>query len=136
MFKIILFMHGSLAEAFIRASSLVFGEQKEMEAYGLELGCDVDGLRNRIKESILESGRKGQKVLVLTDLMNGTPFNSMMQLEGECSFSHFTGVNFPLLLEVLNRRMSNDLADATCGLDQIAKNSIYDCNVFLEQIAL
>ena len=36
MFKIILFMHGKLAEEFIRASALVFGEQKEMEAYGLE----------------------------------------------------------------------------------------------------
>ena len=34
MFKIILFMHGKLAEEFIRASALVFGEQKEMEAYG------------------------------------------------------------------------------------------------------
>lgn len=31
MFKIILFMHGRLAEEFIRASALVFGEQKEME---------------------------------------------------------------------------------------------------------
>ena len=44
-----------------------------MEAYGLELGCDVDGLRNRIKESVQQSQTRGQEVLVLTDLMNGTP---------------------------------------------------------------
>ena len=91
-------MHGKLAEEFIRASALVFGEQKEMEAYGLELGCDVDGLRNRIKESVQQSQTRGQEVLVLTDLMNGTPFNTMMQLQGE--------------------------------------GSIYDCDAFLQQIAL
>ena len=136
MFKIILFMHGNLASEFIRASSLVFGEQKDMEAYGLELGCDVDGLRERIRTSIVDSADRGQEVLVLTDLMNGTPFNSMMQLEEECSFRHFTGVNFPLLLEVLNRRMSQDLASAIVGLDEVARRSIYDCDVFLSQIAL
>lgn len=136
MFKIILFMHGKLAEEFIRASALVFGEQKEMEAYSLELGCDVDGLRNRIKESVQQSQTRGQEVLVLTDLMNGTPFNTMMQLQGECAFSHFTGVNFPLLLEVLNRRMSQDMAGAVKGLEDVAKGSIYDCDAFLQQIAL
>ena len=136
MFKIILFMHGNLASEFIRTSSLVFGEQKDMEAYGLELGCDVDGLRERIRTSIVDSADRGQEVLVLTDLMNGTPFNSMMQLEEECSFRHFTGVNFPLLLEVLNRRMSQDLASAIVGLDEVARRSIYDCDAFLSQIAL
>ena len=136
MFKIILFMHGNLASEFIRASSLVFGEQKDREAYGLELGCDVDGLRERIRTSIVDSADRGQEVLVLTDLMNGTPFNSMMQLEEECSFRHFTGVNFPLLLEVLNRRMSQDLASAIVGLDEVARRSIYDCDAFLSQIAL
>lgn len=136
MFKIILFMHGNLASEFIRASTLVFGEQKDMEAYGLELGCDVDGLRERIRTSIVDSANRGQEVLVLTDLMNGTPFNSMMQLEEGGSFRHFTGVNFPLLLEVLNRRMSQDLASAIVGLDQVARASIYDCDAFLSQIAL
>ena len=38
-------VYAGIAEEFIRASALVFGEQKEMEAYGLELGCDVDGNR-------------------------------------------------------------------------------------------
>lgn len=134
MFKIILFMHGSLGEAFIRASSLVFGSQGELEAYGLELGCDVDGLKCRIRESIRGSGAKGQEVLVLTDLMNGTPFNSMMELDGECRFKHFTGVNFPLFLEVLNRRITQDIEEAVKGLDEVARSSIYDCNAFLEQL--
>lgn len=136
MFKIILFMHGNLASEFIRASSLVFGEQKDMEAYGLELGCDVDGLRRGIRKSIMDSTARGQGVLILTDLMNGTPFNSMMQLEEECEFRHFTGINFPLLLEVLNRRMSQNLESAIEGLDEVGRRGVYDCQAFLNQIAL
>lgn len=134
MFKIILFMHGNLASEFIRASALVFGEQEELEAYGVELGCDVDGLRRGIRESIQASAARGQGVLILTDLMNGTPFNSMMQLEEECEFRHFTGINFPLLLEVLNRRMSQNLEAALEGLDEAARKSIFDCEAFLKQI--
>ncbi|SEU28285.1 PTS system, mannose-specific IIA component [Lacrimispora sphenoides] len=133
MFKIILFMHGNLAVEFIRASAMVFGEQKETVAYGLDLGCDVDELRNSIKNSILDSTSKGQEVLVLTDLMNGTPFNTMMQLGTECRFSHFTGINFPLLLEVLNRRMSQNMLSAINGLEEAAKNSVYNCDTFLSE---
>ena len=136
MFKIILFMQGSLAIECARAATLVFGEQDEVEAYPLELGCDVDVVRERIKKSILDSNEKGQEVLALTDLMNGTPFNTMMQLSGDCRFRHFTGTNFPLLLEVLNRRMSQDMDAAVSGLAEAAKNGIYDCDTFLEQIKL
>lgn len=135
MFKIILFMHGRLAAEFIRASAMVFGEQPEMESYGLELGCNIEELSGRIRASILKSAAQGQEVLVLTDLMNGTPFNTMMQFAGEYSFRHFTGINFPLFLEVLNRRMTQELAAAVNGLEKAAKNSIYDCDAFLEQMA-
>lgn len=45
-------------------------------------------------------------------------------------------MNFPLLLEVLNRRMSQDMAGAVKGLEDVAKGSIYDCDAFLQQIAL
>lgn len=136
MFKIILFMHGNLGRELIRASSMVFGEQKELEAYGLELGCDVEGLRRGIRKSIMDSAARGQGVLVLTDLMNGTPFNSMMELKEGCEFLHFTGINFPLLLEVLNRRMSQNLETAMVGIEEMARASIYDCEAFLNQIPL
>lgn len=135
MFKIILFMHGNLAAELIRASAMVFGEQDGLEAYGLELGCDVDQIREDIKMSLLNAAGSGQDVLVLTDLMNGTPFNTMMQLERDCSFSHFTGINFPLLLEVLNRRMSQPLAEAIRDLETAAKDSICNCDKFLEEVA-
>lgn len=78
MFKIILFIYGNLASELIRALSLMLREQKDVEAYGLELGYDVDGLRGRIRISIVGPVDWGWEVLVLTDLMNGTPLSPIM----------------------------------------------------------
>ena len=76
------------------------------------------------------------RAAALLHMTQPTLSRQLMQLEEECSFRHFTGVNFPLLLEVLSRRMSQDLASAIVGLDEVARRSIYDCDAFLSQIAL
>ena len=99
MYKIIVFTHGSLAESLVRTSRLILGNQPDIETYCVEPGCNLEEMRNGVEQSIRRSNDAGQEVLVLTDLMYGTPFNTMIQLEEECSFTHITGTNLPLLIE-------------------------------------
>ena len=95
MYKIIVFTHGSLAESLVRTSRLILGNQPDIETYCVEPGCNLEEMRNGVEQSIRRSNDSGQEVLVLTDLMYGTPFNTMIQLEEECSFTHITGTNLP-----------------------------------------
>ena len=73
MYKIIVFTHGSLAESLVRTSRLILGNQPDIETYCVEPGCNLEEMRNGVEQSIRRSNDSGQEVLVLTDLMYGTP---------------------------------------------------------------
>lgn len=64
--------------------------------------------------------------------MYGTPFNTMIQLEEECSFTHITGTNLPLLIEAINRRLLNGDSSDFRGLVETAKEGIVDSHVLLQ----
>ena len=69
---------------------------------------------------------------MLTDLMYGTPFNTMIQLEEKCSFTHITGTNLPLLIEAINRRLLDGNSRSFAGLVETAKEGIVDSHVLLQ----
>ena len=123
MYKIIVFTHGSLAESLVRTSRLILGNQPDIETYCVEPGCNLEEMRNGVEQSIRRSNDSGQEVLVLTDLMYGTPFNTMIQLEEECSFTHITGTNLPLL---------DGNSRSFAGLVDTAKEGIVDSHVLLQ----
>ena len=134
MYKVIIFTHDVLSRGLLETSRIVMGEQPDIETYSVTLGCDLEELRACVKNSIEHSEREGQEVLVLTDLMYGTPFNMMAELQETHCFSHITGVNLPMLLEAINRRQE-PLSESTNGeLVKAAKNSIFDCRKFLGAI--
>lgn len=137
MYKIIIFTHDVLSRGLLETSRIVMGEQPEMETYSVTLGCNLDKLREQVKGSVEESEKRGQEVLVLTDLMYGTPFNMMAELQEGHQFFHVTGVNLPMLLEAVNRRGKGEekLSEKTVGcLVEAAKESIFDCRKFLRGI--
>ena len=132
MYKIIVFTHGSLAESLVRTSRLILGSQPDIETYCVEPGCNLEEMKNGVEQSIRRSNDSGQEVLGLTDLMYGTPFNTMIQLEEECSFTHITGTNLPLLIEAINRRLMDGSRGSFGGLADIAREGIVDSHVLLQ----
>lgn len=98
----------------------------------MEPGCNLEEMKNGVEQSIRRSNASGQEVLVLTDLMYGTPFNTMIQLEEECSFTHITGTNLPLLIEAINRRLMDGSSGSFGGLADIAREGIVDSHVLLQ----
>ena len=126
MYKIIVFTHGSLAESLVRTSRLILGSQPDIETYCVEPGCNLEEMRNGVEQSIRRSNDSGQEVLVLT------AFNTMIQLEEECSFTHITGTNLPLLIEAINRRLMDGSSGSFGGLADIAREGIVDSHVLLQ----
>ena len=95
----------------------------------MEPGCNLEEMRNGVEQSIRRSNDSGQEVLVLTDLMYGTPFNTMIQLEEECSFTHITGTNLPLLIEAINRRLLDGNSRSFCRIGGHGQGRIVDSHV-------
>lgn len=96
MFTIIVVTHGKLASALIETSRMIVGNQEGIYAVELEEGQSPESLRERI-EALL-----GEKTLILTDLFGASPFNVSIKLLDRAEV--VTGVNLPMLLEILTNR--------------------------------
>ena len=98
--KVIVVSHGSYARGLVDTAQMIAGEQEDLEAFGLEPEESVDTLREKIRESI-EQTSEGEEVLILTDLFYGSPFNTVISLMSEYDLYHVTGINLPLMMEVV-----------------------------------
>jgi len=99
MVGIIVISHGPFSKALIESAQMVYGKQEKVEALCLEAGVSMDSLRNKINKIITEF--KVNEVLIMVDLLGGTPYNaSSIEMENS-NINVITGLNMPMLLEAL-----------------------------------
>jgi len=65
-------------------------------------------------------------VLVLVDLMSGTPFNTVMSIADERQIYGIAGMNLPLLIETALMRGSSSLAEIAATAHERIHSSICD----------
>lgn len=108
--------HGDFAPGILDAASLIFGEIKDITAMSLKAGMQVDDFRNQIAEYIQQHDE--ENILILVDLLSGSPFNSVIPFLQKENIYVVTGLNLPMLLEV---GMSKDFMEFD-ELCKLAKN--------------
>jgi PTS system mannose-specific IIA component len=105
---IVLAAHGSLPNAFVESSQMILGDLEQIATVSLMPGDSLEGLVDRIREAAGQVN-SGEGVLILLDLFGGTPANASALLTQEMEQVYaVSGVNFPMLAEVLMLRMSTD----------------------------
>ena len=116
MIGIILASHGEFANGIRQSGEMIFGEQEKLETAVLLPSMGPDDLRAELEEKVKKLDC--QEILFLVDLWGGTPFNQVSALmDGhEENWAVLTGLNLPMLIEVLGSRLmeekSHDLAKA------------------------
>ncbi|HJU70933.1 MAG TPA: PTS fructose transporter subunit IIA [Paucimonas sp.] len=104
MVGILLLTHAPLGHAFIEAATHVFRTRPEaMEA--IDVWADQD--TNEVKQLALEAIHRlddGSGVLVLTDMMGGTPCNCTLQLSQPGRVDVIAGISLPMLLRAITYR--------------------------------
>ncbi len=133
MVQLILVTHGDFAQALLGSAEMIIGEQENIRTLGLHLGEDVNELREKVREAIVEAGPE-QDTIVLTDMKSGSPFNVTASQMETHRFHHITGLNLPMLLEILDRR-AFETADEICGsIVENGKATIVNVNQLLEEV--
>lgn len=110
--KVIVVSHGSYAQGMVDTVQMIAGEQKDLEAFGLMPEESVETLKEKIRKSIEDTG--SEEILILTDLFYGSPFNTVVSLMPEYDFYHITGINLPLMMEVIMGRYAGKSAEVIC----------------------
>jgi PTS system mannose-specific IIA component len=104
MIGLVLVAHGPLPEALLESAAMIAGEFEQIAKLALMPGDSLEELVDRLRAAA-EEVDSGDGVLILLDLIGGTPSNAAtmvtQQREKTCAVS---GVNVPMLLEVLLTR--------------------------------
>lgn len=132
MYGIVLVSHGLLAKGLVDATKLIVGDN-ELNFVGLYQGHDLDYFKNEVKQKILDQKNAFGEVIVLTDLMYGTPFNVVSCMMADIDFLHYTGINLPLLLEIVTSHKTLSLEAIRVRIEEEKNRSIVCVNDLLEE---
>ena len=127
MFNLILISHGNFSSGILHAAELILGKQENVYIFSVQKNCDLEQLKSRIADQLQLSATSDVDVLILTDLFFGTPFNIVNSLMERFNFQHVTGMNLPLLIEIMSRRNEESIINILSEALPAAKGAMIDC---------
>ncbi len=103
---LLLMTHGNLGKAAIESAELIVGKQENFDTISIFAVDEVNNLKQDMlnKVSRLDTG-KG--LIVLTDIIGGTPTNLASYLLEDEHTVLVSGLNLPILIEILMNRNEN-----------------------------
>lgn len=114
--KIVLVGHGHFATGIYSSLQLIAGNQENVEAIDFVEGMSADELKQKILLAISNE----EKVLILSDLLGGTPFkvSSTIMVENPTkTMNVLSGLNLAMLMEAVFARMAH-------GFDEVADKAV------------
>jgi PTS system ascorbate-specific IIA component len=104
MIGILLLTHAPLGQAFIEAAAHVFRKRPE-QIEAIDVVADQDPLEvQHLAEAAIARLDDGSGVLVITDVMGGTPSNCCNKLSLPGHIEVIAGISLPMLLRALTYR--------------------------------
>lgn len=125
MINILVVTHGNFGNELIKSAEMIAGKQENIEALGLFVEDDFDMFKSKMKNKIKELENE-EGVLVLTDMFGGTPSNASFANLNNLDFECVTGLNLPMMLEVLINRDIKTLKELVNIAVDVKKNSIFN----------
>ena len=128
MIGVVIASHGQLATAVMETVELITGRQDYVEAIGLKNTDPGTEFNQKLEEKIDSLKNQGcEEVLILLDLIGGTPCNQTIELMRENKFHAITGVNLPMAIAVvLEDRENITMEDLVSAATEQAKEGIVD----------
>ena len=102
MIGIIVFCHGTMAQGMKHAAEMIVGPQPDLTAIGIEPGQGRQQVSDLFDAAIADTDT-GNGVLVMTDLVGGTPCNTTALKMGE-GIEMLAGFSLPSLIKALMSR--------------------------------
>jgi PTS system mannose-specific IIA component len=122
MVGVVVASHGKLAEELVRTAEGVVGPLASVESVAVS-AAEPDS-RGRISVAIAKVD-EGQGVLLLTDLLGGSPTQLCLSFLADRKVEVVTGVNLPMVLKAISLRSGNlPIAEMASQLAEAARKSI------------
>jgi PTS system mannose-specific IIA component len=132
MIGILIVTHKELGEALMSVCDLILGRQEGILALSLDPNAPPEAARTQIQRG-LSQVNNGEGVIILTDMLGGTPSNLTLPFLQEGKVEVVTGVNLPMLMKLSQLRQQKDLKAAALTLKQSGQKGITVASEVLRQ---
>ena len=123
MIGILIVTHKELAEALMSVWDLILGRQEGTVAVSLDPSAPPETSRQQIQRG-LSQVNNGNGVIILTDMLGGTPSNLTLSFLQEGKVEVVTGVNVPMLMKLAHLRDQDNLQEVALALKQSGQKGI------------
>lgn len=100
--KVLVVSHGPFANSVIESGAMITGLSNIAEGMSLNPNDNIDDFEKKIKKCLDEN--EGD-ILILTDILGGSPFNivyKLYKLSNRNNIAIVSGINMPLYIEILS----------------------------------
>ncbi|MCH8188844.1 MAG: PTS sugar transporter subunit IIA [Proteobacteria bacterium] len=123
MIGLVLVTQGRLAEEFLAAAEHIVGRQQGVRTVCIGAHDNLDLRRQEIIDAV-ESVDTGDGVIVLTDMLGGTPCNIAASIQDRPKMEVIAGVNLPMLIKIFEVRARRGLAAAVSAAQEAGRKYI------------
>lgn len=136
MITVILVSHGSMAKGMVESTTMLIGEQPNLTFITFEPGDGPDDLTAKVEERLNAALAEGEAI-IMTDIPNGTPFNCVSRLMEHHQFRHLTGMNLPMVIDVVSQLSEEASAAELCeGTLEPSREAIIDVNAWMKELGI
>lgn len=110
----LLISHGPFSKAILESAEMITGKSDNIQTLSVTMDSTLSGTTESIK-NIYEENNEGD-LIIICDILGGTPSNASMQfIAGKDNVRILTGLNLPMLLELL--------LNSSTDIDQLVDNA-------------
>jgi len=124
MIGVVVVTHGQLATELVNAAETIVGDLPRFAAVSIGWHEDTQDAREEIAEAIARV-QQDQGVLILTDMLGGTPSNLAMTFLTQDKVEVITGVNLPMLIKLASATEPADLLQVAREMREHGRNAIW-----------
>jgi len=123
MVGVLIVSHGGLAEALISEVQFLIGKLQKVKGISIWPKESEEEVRDRIREKMKEVD-DGDGIVILTDILGGTPTNLCFSFLKEKAVEVVTGVNVPMLLTLSSYQKGKSLEEICSLVKKSGRRSI------------
>jgi PTS system mannose-specific IIA component len=123
MVGILIVSHGRLAEALISSVESLVGKLQKIRGVSIWPKDKEEEIKDQIQKEMAEV-EDGEGVVILTDILGGTPTNLSLSLLEDEKVEVVTGVNMPMLMTLLSYRTGRSLREISKLVKKSGRRSI------------
>jgi PTS system mannose-specific IIA component len=130
MINIVLVSHGDLSKQLIKSAEMIAGPAENVYAVTLQPGDKPETFSERVDETMEKIG--DQEILILIDILCGTPYNITARQVMKDNVECVTGANLPMLIEAILSREGTTVSELAETIAGVGADSVKNLKPFLK----